>query len=440
MVFQFLALIVSMLIISLLILKGLHPILSVLVGCSLMCWTNGLPYASTFASGLATWGSALMPTIFVTLLGGTLGVLYTRCGGIDSLANCLMKPVKLGKSYSAQVVISILVLVAFRVILGLAGFANEAITVTMLAMCGVIFRKLDVQRCHLAALTAFAASVGTCIPGAPTMINVFLQQFLPGYSPTAYFLPRLILWLLFIFLFCLFMVIILGRDHKKGAKFETGRMMLPEMNTDAKLPPVLLALVPIVIVILVYNLLKLDAWISIAIGCIATMIVMYPYFPKEEGKKTKIGLMLNAAGEGTMLIPIQLMLMVLPTMILTQSPAFEWFVGALAGSGLPLIIGLAILVLVMMFFAGLGGVPAIAPVFLSVFEPAGISMYVFANLVTWGVAFSGGLPTNAAITVESNLSDCTVKQTYKTIFFGSIVTATITAIVGIIFCMLGFFG
>ena len=205
MVFQFLALIVSMLIISLLILKGLHPILSVLVGCSLMCWTNGLPYASTFASGLATWGSALMPTIFVTLLGGTLGVLYTRCGGIDSLANCLMKPVKLGKSYSAQVVISILVLV-------------------------------------------------------------------------------------------------------------------------------------------------------------------------------------------------------------------------------------------MMFFAGLGGVPAIAPVFLSVFEPAGISMYVFANLVTWGVAFSGGLPTNAAITVESNLSDCTVKQTYKTIFFGSIVTATITAIVGIIFCMLGFFG
>ena len=75
MVFQFLALIVSMLIISLLILKGLHPILSVLVGCSLMCWTNGLPYASTFASGLATWGSALMPTIFVTLLGGTLGVL-----------------------------------------------------------------------------------------------------------------------------------------------------------------------------------------------------------------------------------------------------------------------------------------------------------------------------------------------------------------------------
>lgn len=194
------------------------------------------------------------------------------------------------------------------------------------------------------------------------------------------------------------------------------------------------------VIILVYNLLKLDAWISIAIGCIVTMIVLYPYFPKEEGKKTKLGLMLNAAGEGTMLVPIQLMLMVLPTMVLTQSPAFEWFVGALAGANMPLILGLAILVMVMMFFAGLGGVPSIAPVFLSVFEPAGISMYVFATLVTWGVAFSGGLPTNASISVESSLADCKVGQTYKSIFFGSIVTSLITLVVGIIFCMVGFFG
>ena len=57
MAFQLCALIISILIISLLILKGLHPILSVIIGCSLMIWTNNLPYAETFTNGLAAWGS-----------------------------------------------------------------------------------------------------------------------------------------------------------------------------------------------------------------------------------------------------------------------------------------------------------------------------------------------------------------------------------------------
>ena len=82
----------------------------------------------------------------------------------------------------------------------------------------------------------------------------------------------------------------------------------------------------------------------------------------------------------------------------------------------------------------------ICPTFLNVFMPSGISMYTFAALVTWGVAFSGGLPTNASITVESNLADCSVKKTYPSIFIGSICTAVILYILAILTGLMGVWG
>ena len=129
-----------------------------------------------------------------------------------------------------------------------------------------------------------------------------------------------------------------------------------------------------------------------------------------------------------------------PSYTVATSPAFTWGVEALAESGLPMVVSLAIIVLIMMFFAGLGGVPAICPTFLNVFMPSGISMYTFAALVTWGVAFSGGLPTNASITVESNLADCSVKKTYPSIFIGSICTAVILYILAILTGLMGVWG
>lgn len=441
MTFQLIALIVSNLMISVLLLLGLHPILSVIAGCSLMIWTNGLPYAATFTSGLEMWGGALMPTIFVTLLGGSLGVLYTKTGAITTMANVLMLPAKNAKSESKKLILCIVGFIVFRLLLGLAGFANEAIIVTMMAMCGVIFRTANVSRKHLPALTAFAASSGTVLPGAPTMINTFLSLNFQEYSPTAYIVKRIIFWIIFCVLFIVLMTWWIGRDRKKGEGFEPGRMVLPEFEEGTELPNIVLCLIPIIVIMIVYNFLHLDSWISIMIGLICAVIVLWKYIPRNDGDaKNKVESALNILGDGVMLIPIQLMLMVLPVMIMSQAPAFQWGVNLLNDTGLNPNIALGILVLIFMFFGGLGTVPAMCPVFASVYAPMGVSLYTFALFVTWGVAFSGGLPTNASISVESNLADCKVKQTYPSIFFGSICTAAVLYILVFITSMTGFWG
>ena len=148
MTFQLICLIIGNLLISVLLLKGLHPILSVLAGVSVMIWTNGLPYFETFTAGLTSWGGAMMPTIYLTLLGGSLGVIYTKTGAITSMAKVLLIPSQKVNSDAAKICLCIIGFVFFRVLLGLAGFVNEAIIVTMMCMCGVIFKTADVPRRH----------------------------------------------------------------------------------------------------------------------------------------------------------------------------------------------------------------------------------------------------------------------------------------------------
>lgn len=441
MTFQLICLIIGNLLISVLLLKGLHPILSVLAGVSVMIWTNGLPYFETFTAGLTSWGGAMMPTIYLTLLGGSLGVIYTKTGAITSMAKVLLIPSQKVNSDAAKICLCIIGFVFFRVLLGLAGFVNEAIIVTMMCMCGVIFKTADVPRRHLPALTAFAASLGTVMPGAPTMINTFLSLNFPEeYSSTAYMGGRIVLWVIFIALFLVFMTAWILRDKKKGNHFEQGNMLLPEFEEGKKEPNFLLALVPILIIFVFYNFLGFDSWAAVAMGVIAAAVAFWGYVPVEGDAKTKFGSVLNFMGEGVMLIPIQLMLMVLPVMIMSQAPAFEWGVNLLNNAGFSMTVALAILTLIFMFFGGLGTVPALCPVFASVYAPAGVSLYAFTMFVTWGVAFSGGLPTNASISVESNLADCKVGQTYPSIFIGSICTATIVYILAILASLAGFFG
>ncbi len=440
MTLQLVCLILGNLLISVLLLMGLHPILSVLCGVSIMIWTNGLPFFETFTNGLTTWGGALMPTIYLVLLGGALGVIYAKTGAINSLAKVLLIPSSKAKTESGKLVLCIVGFIVFRVLLGLAGFVNEAIIVTMLSMCGVMFRTANVSRKHLPALTAFAASVGTVMPGAPTMINTFLDLNFPGeYSSTEYMFGRIVLWLIFIALFLVFMTLWILRDKRKGNTFEQGNMLLPELKEGEKEPNIILVLIPIAVIFVCYNFLKFDSWAAVAMGVVASAIAFWKYIPAENNK-SKLSAVLGFMGDGCMLIPIQLMLMVLPVMIMSQAPAFSWGVNLLNDCGFSMTLALAILCLIFMFFGGLGTVPAMCPVFASVYAPAGVSLYIFAMLVTWGVAFSGGLPTNASISVESNLADCKVKETYPSIFIGSICTALIVYVLTIIASLIGFFG
>ena len=437
MLFQAIALIVSLLLIAFLIYKGLSPIYSVVIGCSLMIFTNGMDYVETFSSALGTWGSALMPAIFVTLFGAAMGVLYSKAGAIDSIANLLMKPLDYIKTDSRRVLYAILAFIVFRVILSLAGLVNDAVIVTMFAIGAVIFRKVDIDRRHLNAILVIAGTIGVIMPGAPTQTNVMFSLFLENYSPTAYFFPRLILMIIYIILVLVIMLHYVKKDRAAGRHFEQGNMMIDEYK--GKLPPVWLCFIPIVIIIITYSFLNMEAWVCITFGLLASMVCLYKYVPLQEGK-SRFASLIDISNKGLLLIPIQFMLMVLPTMVMMLSPAFDWGVNALANSGISPYISFMLLAVILVAFSGSGAIPSICGVAVAGFIGSSMSMYACVIITTWACTVFDSLPTNASIVIQSELCDVPMKKAYPTIFTTTIVATAIVLIIATILSAAGIFG
>ncbi len=437
MLFQACALIISLLLIAFLIYKGLSPIYSVVIGCALMIFTNGMDFADTFQQALSIWGSVLMPAVFVTLFGAAMGVLYSKAGAIDSIADFLLKPVEKVKNESMKVVLAILLFIVFRIILGLAGFVNDAVMVTMFLVGAEVFRKVDIDRRHLNAVLVIAGTIGIILPGAPTQANVMFGLYLPGYSATAYFLPRLILMLIYIVIVCFIMLRYVKKDRAAGRHFEPGNMMIGQLSE--KLPPVWLCFIPILVVIVSYTAFHVRDWISITFGLIATVICLFPYFPVEEGKN-RFTSMIHYANDGVLLIPLQFMLMVLPTMVMSLSPAFQWGVDALSSCGISPIVSFTILAVVLVAFSGAGAIPTICTVALSGYIGQSMSMYACVIICTWACTVFDSLPTNASIVIQTELCDCPMKRAYPTIFTTTIVATGIVTVLSAIAAALGIFG
>lgn len=437
MLFQACALVVSLVLIAFLIYKGLSPIYSVVIGCSLMIWTNGMSYVDTFREALSLWGSVLMPAVFVTLFGASMGVLYSKAGAVDSIATWLLKPTERVKNEDVRIVLSILLFIVFRIILGLAGFVNDAVMVTMFAVGATIFQRVDIDRRHLNAVLVIAGTIGLVLPGAPTQTNVMFSLYLPDYSPTAYFVPRLLLMLLYIALVCAIMLRYVKRDRAAGRHFEPGNMMRSAISE--KLPPVWLCFLPILVVIVTYTFLSIEAWVSITFGLLATIVCLYRYIPQEEGK-SRFGSVIRCANDGVLLIPLQFMLMVLPTMVMSMSPAFQWGVDALSQNGINPYLSFALLSVVLVSFSGAGAIPTICTVALSGYIGQSMSMYACVIIATWACTVFDSLPTNAAIVIQSELCDCPMKRAYPTIFTTTIAATGVITILATLAAVLGVFG
>ncbi|MDR1573095.1 MAG: hypothetical protein LBS24_02165 [Clostridiales Family XIII bacterium] len=396
-----------------------------------------MPFADTFRESLSLWGSILMPAVFVILLGSAMGVLYQEAGATNSIADWLLKPVEKVKNGDAKVVLAILMFIVFRIILGLAGFVNDAIMITMFAIAAVVFQRTDIDRRHLNAVLVISGTIGVILPGAPTMTNVMFELYLPGYDSTAYFFPRLVLMLLYIAIVCFLMLRYVKKDRMAGRRFEPGNMMIAP--PDVNMPPIWLCLIPVAVVVVAYTFLKTDAWISIAFGLLSTVLCLYRYFPVMEGK-TRFASVIHYGNKGAVLVPLQYLLMVLPAMVVSVSPAFEWGMQAMPNSPIPLYLSFAILSVVLVSFSGAGALPIICTAALSGYIGHGMGMYACVIIATWSCVIFDSLPTNVSIVIQSELCDCTMKKAYPTIFTTTVVATACIEVLAIVAAASGIFG
>ncbi|MCC8141969.1 MAG: hypothetical protein LIO56_05490 [Lachnospiraceae bacterium] len=250
-------------------------------------------FTSTYVAGLA---DVLMMVLPVILLGTILGKVYTQTGAAEALADGFIKVfVDRAQGYNrVRIAVAVIVIVSYLLCLG--GIDAFIVLYTTFPIVVRMWSKLNMPRKFIPAMLMCSTGAAVC-PGAPVTQNIVPMSIL-GTSSTSGLVPGIIAAVI-IGVGCWITVSSLCiRNMKKGATFEYGDMPpVPEFD-DQKKPNFFVALIPIVVVFVIFGVIGWDISIALSVGIILALVLMwrsikYEALPADTPKRGQILATLN---------------------------------------------------------------------------------------------------------------------------------------------------
>lgn len=426
---------VALIVLNYLMYIGVNPAISGIIGCAIISVTSGLNFVEAWDIAIGGFSSLMGMLSPLFIFGGILGVFYTASGASDSLANVLMIPASKCQDPKLKVAVSILMLLIFRVLLGLAGLDSLAIMATMVYILVSVLNSADIPRKYANAILLVAGSVGTLVPGAANSQNMLLEQFIEGYTASSAMVIRWILLFAYIIVCILIFTRLTMKSREKGIHFDYGPLEHAESD-DRKRPQWITTLLPLVLVYIAYNFMGLPAWLALLSGCILALVLFGYYIPNEEGK-SKFSTLLGCVNKGTYLVPLVMIFTMLTGYFLEQSEAYNYLSSMVAGLPLPSAMILLIMAVLLIGVAGTSGLILAAVFATQVCLPAGVSAAACGMIILWSTTVLDTLPNNLGMVMQNQLCGTTMKETYPSIFQTTVLTTFIFTLIAAIIAVVG---
>lgn len=162
---------------------------------------------------------------------------------------------------------AIMVMILIGAVMCYVGVDTNASMVTMIGLATGLFSQTNIPRRFLPVTLIVSTTVGFTMPGSANMIPLMIGGMV-GTSSMSGAIPGLI-GSLFVFAAS---VLYLQKSVKKAAAggevFEYGP--LEPVNTDvSRAPHPVLAAIPLILIPILYNAVKVPAWAAIAIALVA---------------------------------------------------------------------------------------------------------------------------------------------------------------------------
>jgi len=376
-------------------------------------------YTGTYMSGLVGFVKSWFPLF---LLGAVFGKLMEETGAAKAVARKVTQLI--GKK---RAVLGVLIASA---LLTYGGVSLFVVVFAVYPIALELFREANVTRKLLVptfVLGAFTFTM-TSVPGTPQIQNLIPMEYFkttPTAGPIIGIVTTLIMavggyfWLAF-------------REKKLSAKGE--RFTEPDNaltnEKEEKVPNWILSLVPLFIVVVLLNIVKLEPIYALILGVVSIMLINIKDYKKfvfsiNDGAKGSVMAILNtsaAVGFGAVIAVV---------------PAFDsittWLLNV---SDNPLVAqSLAVQIMAIITGSASGGMGialgTLGDTFYNLSQTAGISPDVFHRMASVASGASI-LPNNGALLTLIAVTGLTHKETYKDVFMVGVLIPTIAVIVGII--------
>ncbi|MFE4705366.1 GntP family permease [Peribacillus simplex] len=382
-------------------------------------------YTGTYMTGLVGFVQKWFP---IFLLGAIFGKLMEETGAAKSVAKKVTQII--GKR---RAILGVLIASA---LLTYGGVSLFVVVFAVYPIALALFKEANVTRRLLVptfALGAFTFTM-TAIPGTPQIQNLIPMEYFHT-TPTSGMIIGIVTSLIMAVGGYFWLSYRERSLSAKGEGFIESDDSVTGSEQDEKVPNWLLSLVPLLIVVLLLNVVKLEPIYALLLGVLSIMVINIKDYKKfifsvNEGAKGSVMAILNtsaAVGFGAVIAVI---------------PAFDNITSWLLNiSSNPLVAeSLAVQIMAIITGSASGGMGialnALGDTFYSLSQSTGISPDVFHRMAA--VASGASIfPNNGALLTLLAVTGLTHKETYKDVFVVAFIIPTIAMIVGIIMGAIG---
>lgn len=268
-----LGILVGLALLMFLAMKGLTILLIGPVCALFVAATGGLKlleaYTKTYMSGAANYFSSWFPTF---LLGALFGKIMEDSGAAEAVAHWIVQ--KLGKERA------IIAVVAGCAVLTYGGISLFVVVFTMYPLAMALFKEADLPKRLIPgciALGSFTFTM-TALPGSPQIQNLIPTKYY-GTTPTAAPVMGIIAAVIMAVAGTYYMQVQAKKAQEKGEKFVPGdkdvRYLQKKGNNGNTAVNPYLALAPLVAVILLLNVFKLDIVVALTAGILLCAVLFW---------------------------------------------------------------------------------------------------------------------------------------------------------------------
>ncbi len=405
-----------------------------LVGAAVVMLFNWMPFIDTltgdFIEGMFV---PIQSFFFILLFGNIQAKIYSVSGAAyaiaDSIMSTLLKP---GASNTRKNVIAISVLLVIGIVLCMGGINASVFIVLMYPIALTIFEHCDIpKRFILGVLGACSYTFTLTMPGSPQVTNVAAMTAL-GTSAGVAAVPGLVGAAVEIVVTLVLLNILINKARSRGEHFEL-HPLDPHYDENSPRPKFWVAILPLIILFILFNVVGIDINICIIISVIVSIVAFWPQL-----RDYSLRELLSTGASESIHMSMTVAAICGFAGVVTNTEAFTTMLDFMVGLDMSPMLICAIVVAIMCMLTGgsstgqLISLPLIAPKLMNL----GLNVGAIHRISCFAATTLDSLPYSGAILMLLPLCHMKLREVYPPLFITTVVATTCGTIAVIVMCAL----
>jgi H+/gluconate symporter-like permease len=406
------SIIIALALLAFMAMKGVNIVLNAVICAAIVALLNGMNLYNALLQDFMTGFTNFLKSWYFTFLVGTIfGMFMEQSGGARGIAMGIVK--LFGRKRCLLAVVLATGIIAY------GGVSVFVVVFTIFPIALHLFKEANLPRRYIGGTIIFGSiTFAMTCPGTPQIHNLVPVPIL-GTTPMAGTVIGFIVAAGMLVSGQLILEWMVREELKKGEGFQPYANDHFDDISQLKTPHGLLALVPLVVSLLCLNLLKWKVEVSVTVGIISGLIVLFKYFDIKTFPK-----LFTEAAKGATLAIANTCAVNGFGMVVRNSPAFDVVKEAMTAIPGPPLLGAAIATCVIAGICGSasGGITIAMPLLWPIYQPTGVIPAAFHRVMSIACGGLDSLPHNGyVITALNGVCGTTHKQGYMPVFWLTVV-------------------